>query len=177
MPTPPIMVVMWWAGLVPLVCVAVRRMPLAYWWLALSFAVSWVADLAALATEPHWISRAYPVLQSALVLAVFFRRGEVLALTAVMVIAGICSLALQPTGHDIVLHVIAWGFAVLAADEAPEPLKRALLAYFALGILAWIWYVALPGWGTWGAYQATRALGITLFGYACWKPTPQLRLT
>lgn len=171
-------------GVVPLLVAA--RAPIAYRWLAVAFGISFLADLATLLTvalhtaEPWWVSRVYPVSQAALACAVFLPRREAMGILAVLVLIGLAGVFLEPPGHpEFVTHIVAWLFvAAVAAEEAPRLLRRSLVAYFGLGALAWTFYVSLGlehSW--WLVYQGTRVLGIGLFGYACWKPTPQLRLT
>lgn len=166
-------------GAVPLVCVAAARAPRAYWWLALAFGISLLADLTALLThEPFWVSRVYVVSQAALVGAVFLDRTDALWTLAALVFLGLGGVFLEPSGPELFTHTCAWGLAALVAYEmAPQPLRRSLLVYFGWGLLAWAAYVMVPGWPSWLAYQSTRLLGIALFGYACWKPAPELRLT
>lgn len=165
-------------GLVPLILVAAFRAPRAYWWLALAFAVSFLADTTSHFVNPFWVSRVYVVSQAALVGAVFLDRTDALWTLAALVVLGLIGVFLQPAGPELFTHTCAWGLAALLAYEiAPEPLRRSLLVYFGWGTLAWFAYVAVPGYPSWLAYQGTRLVGIVLFGYACWNPAPQLRLT
>lgn len=165
-------------GLVPLLLVAAFRAPRAYWWLAGAFGVSFLADSVARYSDPFWVSRVYPVSQAALVAAVFLSRSEALWTLGALVVLGLLGVFLEPAGPELFTHTCAWGLAALLAYEvAPEPLRRSLLVYFGWGTLAWFAYVAVPGYPSWLAYQGTRLVGIGLFGYACWKPAPQLRLT
>lgn len=167
-----------WLGLVPVVVVAVTRAPKAYWWLALALGVSFLADSVAHVLDPFWVSRVYVVTQAALVAAVFLSRAEALWTLACLVALGLLGVFLQPAGPELFTHTCAWGLAALVAYEfAPQPLRRSLLVYFGWGTLAWFAYVAVPGYPSWLAYQATRVLGIGLFAYACWHPAPELRLT
>lgn len=176
---PVISLVAWGLGLVPLLCVAATKAPKAYWWLAGAFAVSFLADASALLTAaPHWVSRVYVVSQAALVGAVFLDRPDALWTLAALVFLGLVGVFLQPAGPELFTHTCAWGLvALLAYEIAPQPLRRSLLVYFGWGLLAWAAYVMVPGWPSWLAYQGTRLVGIALFGYACWKPAPELRLT
>lgn len=165
-------------GLLPLVLVAAFRAPRAYWWLALAFGVSFLADTASHFISPFWVSRVYVVSQSALVAAVFLDRADALWTLAALVVLGLLGVFLQPSGPEVFTHTCAWGVAALIAYEmAPQPLRRSLLVYFGWGLVAWVAYVWVPGWTSWGAYQMTRLVGILLFGLACWKPQPELRLT
>lgn len=165
-------------GLLPLVFVAAFRAPRAYRWLGVAFLISVFADIAAHAVGPMWVSRVYPVSQAALVGAVFLDRTDALWTLGALVFLGLCGVFLEPSGPELFTHTCAWGLAALLAYEiAPQPLRRSLLVYFGWGLAAWFAYVLFPGWTSWLCYQGTRALGIALFGYACWKPAPQLRLT
>lgn len=177
-----LMVSAWLLGLVPLGFVVTSRAPRAYRWLALALGISFLADGVTLLTrEPWWVSRVYVVSQSALVCAVFLSRKDAMAMLALLVLCGLCAVFLEPKGPEAPLHLIAWFLVVgVASDEAPRPLRRALMTYFGLGAAAWMVYVLFPdGWPsrTWLVFQGTRALGIALFGYACWHPAPELRLT
>lgn len=166
-----------WLGLAPLVLVAAARAPKAYWWLALAFGVSFLADSVAHLIDPFWVSRVYPVTQAALVGAVFLPRAEALWTLVMLVVFGLAGVFLEPAGPELFTHTTAWATAGLIAwEHAPQPLRRSLLWYFWAGVLAWFVYVALPGWSSWTCYQATRVMGIALFGYACWKPAPALRV-
>lgn len=160
-----------------MILVAAFRAPRACWWLALAFGVSFLADSAAHLVDPFWVSRVYPVTQAALVAAVFLNRIEALWTLGALVVLGLLGVFLEPSGPELFTHTCAWGLACLCASEfAPQPLRRSLVVYFGWGLLAWMAYVMVPGWTSWGAYQGTRVLGIALFGYACWKPSPELRV-
>lgn len=161
-----------------MVGVAAFRAPRAYWWLALAFAVSFLADTASHFVNSFWVSRVYPVSQAALVAAVFLARKDALGILAMLVLAGLAGVFLEPKGPELFTHLVCWlTAAAIASEEAPQPVKRALTVYFGWGVLAWVCYVIEPGWASWGFYQGTRLVGIALFGLACWKPAPQLRLT
>ena len=165
-------------GLLPALLVLGTRAPEAHRWLSLAFAISVLADLAALAAGPFWVSRVYLVSQAVLVAAVFVSRREALFYLALLTAAGLAGLAIPVHGPELFTHAVAWGSICLIVHKcAPEPLRRALLAYFGLGLAAWLGYASTHLAGFWFAYQGTRALGILLFGYACWKPAPELRLT
>lgn len=182
---PPVMYAAALLGLLPLLFAV--RAPAAHRWLAVAFAISFLADAATLGTvalhthEPWWVSRIYPVSQAALACAVFLPRKEALGLLVVLVLVGLCGVFLEPPRQpEFITHTVAWLFvAAVAAEEALRPLRRSLVAYFGLGTVAWIVYAMHPTWPSlsWDAYQGTRVLGIVLFGYACGKPAPELRLT
>lgn len=151
-------------GLLPLLWVAShfeRRAE--YWWLAVAFGVSFLADSAAHTLNPAVVSAVYPVLQAGLVGAVFLSRANASAFVALLVAAGWASLQLGQS-PDWLLHSVAWvGCAFLAYHRAPGRVKEALVLYFGLGWLAWLSYVLSPGWASWGTFQGIRALGILWF--------------
>jgi hypothetical protein len=168
-------------GLVPLLWLVAlhtrgRRQDVALWWLAGAFAVSWVADTAALWVDPWLVSLVYPLSQVAIVGAVFLLRADAITLIAALLTVGLAA-AIVNGKPDVLLHTAAWGAAAGIVADRWElgRLRTALLVYFALGWLCWIGYAIWPGWWSWGLLQASRAAGIALF---CWASvTPNLRLS
>lgn len=145
-----------------------------WWWMAGGFGASFVADVVAGILRarygPHhpgalWISQLYPVTQAAIFIVLFAPRRYTERLIGLTLAAASVSLALRDAaGLDVLAHVIAWGtVVVLARTYTAGRLLTALGVYFGLGALCWMAYVAAPGWTTWLAYQATRALGIALW--------------
>lgn len=153
-----------------------RRDP-AYWWLAGAFAVSWIADALAHVVDPQLVGAVYPVSQAALVCAVLGTRDDAKVFVVTLVGAGLASLVLD-SRPDLLLRTVAWvGVAGLVWDRPGlGRLRGALLVTFGLGWLAWLVYVAFPGWDSWGAYQLTRAAGIGWFCWAVVTPRPVLRV-
>lgn len=116
----------------------------------LVFLVAWLADWVT-----HWgaqwmVAALYPAVQ-ALVVVRGWRWGMV-----VMMASG-SSLAFGGSGPELFARTVAWG-SILAHDR-----RRSLLVYFGLGLLAWAWYAVVPGWSSWSAYQAIRAVGIGMY--------------
>jgi hypothetical protein len=171
-------------GLIPLVFLAVRqvrgqRAGAAWWWLALAFAVSWLADTAALFVDPDLVGNLYPVTQAALVGAVLLDRLDAMRLAVALVIVGVVAVLWHgPLGIDVLLRTVAWGSVAWIAWERPAlgRLRDCLVVAFGAGLVAWWWYAFAPGWWSWGVYQGVRLLGILLFCGAAARPAPQLRV-
>lgn len=171
-------------GLVPLAWLVLlrlrgRRIDVAWLWLALAFAVSWLADTAALVVDPDLVGNLYPITQAAIIGAVFLDRIEAAQFAAALVIVAIVAILWRgPLGADVLLRTVAWGGVVgLVADRwALGRLRTALLVSFGLGTLTWWGYAAWPGLNSWLFYQGVRALGIAWFCWAAVHPVPRLAL-
>lgn len=151
----------------------------AWWWLALAFAVSWIADTAASWVNPWLVSPLYLVSQAMVIGFVFRTRIEALFLTAMAGAVAILAVAWRGVeGPDVLLHTVVW----LAIGGIIYPLwqlgrlRGSLLVYFGLGLLAWWGYATWPGWIWWSEYQMTRVFGIALFCAAATSPLPHLKI-
>lgn len=154
-----------------------RKREVQWWFLAVAFAVSWLADTTAHWLPPLAVSVAYPIAQATIVIAVFDTKLASQAV-AVLTIVTMTVVALQGTDKpDAFVHTVIWLFvAAVAYLHAKLPrLRIALLVYFGLGLAGWIAYVIRPGIPTWSIYQSIRLLGLSLF---CWAAlqTSALRL-
>lgn len=157
-----------------------REPGLAWWWLAGAFAVSWLADTGALWLSPWLVGAVYPVSQAAIIGAVLLSRSEAIELTIALVLIGILDVyANGITGPDILLRVTAWGAVtgILVPLRQLGRLRAALLVYFGVGLLAWMYYVIEPAWLSWSLYQIVRAIGIAMFCWAAMRPQPRLRVS
>jgi hypothetical protein len=171
-----------WMALVPLAFLAwrhvtVTRSDAAYWWLALAFSVSWLADTAAHWVSPDLVGNLYPQLQAALIAAVFLQRREAWFVTVSLAAVSLVIVALDgAAGFDVLLRSVAFATVcgVVLDRWALGPLRTALLVYFGAGLIAWYAYAAWPSWATWGVYQSMRALGLVLFCLAARDPRPKL---
>ena len=183
-------------GLLPLAFLGVlrargQRRDVAWLWLAIAFAVSWLADVvsSALAAPDRWIvSLVYPIAQAAIVGRVLLTRRRAIALLGLLVLTGCVAVLWRGVeGPDAVLRSIAWlSVVAIVADrpELPARLQWCLFVYFGVGWLSWIAHVE---WihehphahgiaPTWYAYQGVRLAGLLLFCWAAMKPGPSLRL-
>jgi hypothetical protein len=175
-------------GLLPLAFLGVlrargQRRDVAWLWLAIAFAVSWLADVIAdvLPVADRWIvSLVYPVSQTALVAAVLMTRRHAVILLGVLVLAGCAAVLFNGvTGPDIVLRSVAWlSIVAIVIDrhELPTRLQWCLFVYFGIGWFAWLVHAQWLIVPTWYAYQTVRLAGLLLFCFAAMKPGPSLRL-
>lgn len=168
--------------LVWLLWLRVRRRDLgaAWWWLSGAFAVSWIADTAALWVDPWLVGAVYPVSQAVIMGFVFLSRREALAFIIALLIVGIADVFWKGVSSpDILLRTVAWlsVVGILWQLKQLQRLRTALLVYFGLGWLCWMGYAIWPGWTSWSAYQITRLVGILLFCFAATSPLPQLKLS
>lgn len=173
-------------GLVPLAWIALRREPFAahWWWLAVAFAVSFVADAVAL-TQPKfdrwWLTLVYPVAQSGLIGATLLptRRQAKLFVTLLGAVAVLAVVVRGTKGPDVVLDAVAsLGVVciVLARKELPARLRLALAVYFGGGWATWLIHARWLTVATWYPYQASRLAGVLLFCWAAVGPERELRL-
>jgi hypothetical protein len=164
-----------WLGIIPLLCLAVlawrqERRDRAWWLLAVSFGVSFVADSLAHMLPREAPSNAYPVLQSALAALVLTDLSTALIVIGLIVIAAVTTAFLQ---NDLLLFTVAglsiasivWLFRTL-----PHLLRYSLLIGFGGGVVAWWVYSLDPGWTGWIAFQSTRLIAIVLFCLAALRP-------
>lgn len=177
-----------WLGALPLAWVGIlwlrgRRIDSAFIWLTLAFFVSWVADSAAHWVDPWLVGIVYPVTQAVFVACAFLRREDALAFLAVLVGAGVATMATRGAdGPDVLLRTVAWlGIVGIVIDRwALGRLRAALLVYFGLGTLAWfafvLWGQVDPLYRPWYAMQAVRLVGILLFCSAVVQHGPRLRV-
>jgi hypothetical protein len=171
-------------GLVPLVWVVAlrfrgRAIGAAWYWLAAAFAVSWLADTAALIVDPDLVGNLYPITQAALIGAVLLDRLEAAQFVVALVFVGVGSVLWHGVaGPDVLLRTVAWGAVTLIVWRLPLPgrLRASLLVTFGLGWACWMAYAANPGWPSWSVYQTTRLVGTALFCLAASNPTPKLRI-
>lgn len=150
-----------------------------FWWLALAYAVSFVADSATLAGVKWVPSIVYPISQAGIIGAVLLDRDKALLFVTVLIGAGVLAVATNGVqGPDVLLRTVAWlGVAGIAYQyRAVGRLRSALLVSFGLGWVMWMGYVVAPGWTTWLAYQGVRALGLALFCYAAYSPKAAFKL-
>lgn len=164
-----------WMGLVPLVWLALLHVrgtgrDRGWWWLAIAFAVSWMADTVAHWVSPDAVGNMYPLLQAAIVALVLLGRDAALLIGG-LVLVGIVAAAV-PVKVDLLLRTVAWGSSSYLAWNRWELglLRTALLVSFGLALVAWYAYAAWPGWTTWLVYQGVRAVGIALFCRAAVTP-------
>lgn len=166
-----------WMGLIPLLTLAAQRLrgvrvEAVWWWCALVFGISWLADTAAHWIAPDLVGNLYPLSQAALIGALCLPRpaawGTLIGLTlAALFVVWQGSYA----GVDVAFRFAAWGLITGCAlyYPLPPPIRAALLLTFAAGLVTWSLYAVAPSWPTWGAYQTTRAVGIVVFSLGAWR--------
>lgn len=173
-----------WIGLIPLICLATlwwngEQRDAAYWWLAVAFGVSWLADMAALVIDPFTVSLVYPISQTGLIAAVFLsKRGARILVLGLLGIGAVAAMIHEPGKPDFLLHACAWAMIVAMVEDinALPTIRAALLIYFGLGLLAWASYVIIPGWTSWLFFQSCRAVGLGIFCYAAVHVRPALHI-
>lgn len=173
-------------GLLPLASLVVlhlrgERRDVAWWWLGVAFAVSWLADVVAnaLPAAYRWgPSVIYPVTQSAIIGAVLLPRQWALWFLALMTTLAAIVLAWVGVGPDVLVRSVAWLALGVMANRIPIPfrLRLSLSVYFGLGLLAWFVHMRFLVVETWYPYQLARLAGLMLFGWAALEPTPSLRI-
>jgi len=142
------------------------RVDAAWWWMAVAFAVSLVADAASLVVGHPIVSQTYPLLQGAVfTLALVPSRYAVRVIGAFFVAAAVSVSLRHAAGLDVLLHVVSWGaVAAFAVNRVP-----ALAWGFAALCVAWLGYVAWPGWWSWGAMQGVRVVTACAWSVAAWR--------
>lgn len=184
-------VALWQISLVPLAFLVWKRWrgessDASYWWIAIALGVSWVADawsfgavVAGHRLSGHpLIHRVYPIAQALLVLAVFRDRKDVHAWNALLAVLGVTMLFLDPMPHnDVIVRLAAFGavcWTVWRIPSLPHDLRRSLLCYFGLGLLAWLGYVQSPTVIGWACMQSVRVFGTAWFCLAIQCQRPRL---
>ena len=154
-----------------------KRNEAAWWWLAVAFGVSFLADTAAHWADPFLVGLVYPVSQATLIAAVLRSRADAAkVLVSLTVVAIIAALLRTVPGPDVVVRTVAWCAVVWIAWPRWElgRLRTALLVTFGAGWLTWLVYATWPGWSSYLTYQGVRLLGYLLF---CWAAAiPHLKL-
>lgn len=171
-------------GLVPLVWLAILHFRgkvcgAEWWWLAGSFAVSWLADTASHYTGHPLVGMTYPVLQAGIIGAVFLFRADAILFVLALMVAGVTDVLVNGIlPHDVFLRTVAWlsVVGILWPLRQLGRLRTSLLVAFGLGLLTWWGYAIWPGWTSWSLYQLTRLIGILLFCWAAMSPSPQLKV-
>jgi hypothetical protein len=168
-------------GLVPLFWLALlgQRRGVEWWWLALAFAVSWVADTVVHYYGHPWaVSAVYPVTQAAIVGAVFLTPWHTRLFVGALMLCGVLAVTLEGTTKpSLILHTVAW--LSIVAIVSPLPIGRlrlALLTSFGIALVAWVLFTLWTTWLSWSLYQGVRAVGIGLFCWASLRPQPMLRV-
>jgi hypothetical protein len=154
---------------------------LAFWLLALAFAVSWIADgLSTLVPSgDRWaVSLAYLATQAMIVGAVLLARTAAAGFATVLLGAAVVAIVWQGARTpDILVHTVAMlGVAGIVIDRPALGARTSLLVYFGVGWCCWVGYAIAPGWWTWGAYQIARLAGLLLFCRAVALDRPHLRV-
>lgn len=177
-------------GLVPLTALVWlrgrgERRGATWWWLAVAFAVSFLADVAGMVGYGTLASSTYPLLQAGLCAWVLLPRAQATRATLLLAFAAGVSLAIRMAegpeavrkGLDLVLHVVGWHMVALAAwGRVPDGWLRITLSV-GFAALSWVWVAfvlvrALPDpspalvefW--WYAVQAVRLAMAVGFVYA-----------
>jgi hypothetical protein len=156
-------------GLLPLVwCALHRESRREYWWVAVAFGISFLADTAVLLWGHPWVASAiYPVSQTAIIGAVFLPRIEAMWLTLALMVAALVAIAVEGMeAPHLLLHGIAWSCTTIIVWEHSGPLRMALLLAFGINLVPWTLLSLWPTWGTWGLYQSVRVLSLGWFCYA-----------
>lgn len=157
-----------------------QKRDIAWWWLAVAFLISGLADnLALFLSQPgrHAVSFVYSIIQASLIGAVFLSMRWATQLATFLAAATFAALFWRgPERTDIVLHAVSFltVVAVTLRHVILFRLRLALLVYFGLGLVAWACYVARPNWPTWYGWEGTRLAGLLLF---CWAAVQTLRLS
>lgn len=170
-----------WVALAPLVAVVLRRRNRWAHWLAVAFAVSWIADMIAefLPPEQRWaVSATYPVTQAGLLYACLTTREQALGLLVVTtVIAFVTALTWATIGPDAALRLVIAVILVWLVQRRWDLgwIRTGLLIYFGAGALCWVWLPFVPRdvlvW-PWLGYQGCRMLGLACVTWGLWDERP-----
>jgi hypothetical protein len=117
-----------------------KRREAGYWWIALAFAVSFVADAVTLVAPHRYVAQVYPLLQAGIVMTVLLPRRWAEVAIALSIAAAAASVSARDgAGHDVLLRVVAFGTVagVSLWRLRPGALHSALVTYFGVGALAW----------------------------------------
>jgi hypothetical protein len=151
-----------------------QRPPLdvSWLWMALAFAVSFVADTASLFGAWSVVSQTYPLMQGALfALALLPSRvaGRVVAL--LLAVAGASVAVRHGQGVDVALHVAAWlSVAVMAWWRVPDFALRWTLVLGFVGMAAtWTAYALAPDTVVSALMQTVRVVTACAWGVAAWR--------
>lgn len=152
----------------------------AWWWLAVAFGVSWLADSAAHWVNPDLVGNLYPLTQAAIVGAVLLDRDDASMLVIALCLVGAASIAWNgPEGREILLATTANGAVAGIAWQrrAIGRVRLSLLVSFGAVGVCWWFYAGWPTWDSYNLYQGVRAIGLLLFCRAAVSPGPSLTVS
>jgi hypothetical protein len=160
-----------WIGAMPLLWLAIRRSRnRTHWLLAAAFGVSFVADTAAHWVSPDLIGNLYPLAQAGLIAYALLPLLPALHLIGALTLVSLAAVWLGAwEGRDVILTSAASLVVLACSHYADAPLRPCLWTAFGLGLLAWLYYAALPDWFSWSAYQGIRLAAAGLFCYGTWE--------
>lgn len=166
-------------GILPLLALLMARLagrnfPPAWWGMAVAFAVSWLADSIAHLTNPDAVSQVYIVLQSGVAVLALDPKAAIPAVAVVSTVAVGSVLWRHGQGHDVAAHVTAGGIVTgLAWQRTRGWVRWSIVAGFGLLAVAWLDYVAAPGWPSWLTVQGVRLAAVVLWIVATLRDTPE----
>lgn len=159
-----------------------------YWLVAASFAISFLADVGAIAIPERYTAFVYPLAQCGLIgLALLPLRDGIAYVVALLLVAvGVLQwYGAEMPDFEILFRTVAFGSVagMVCLQPSLGRLGRALTVYFGLSLMAWyLWALCqnldhpatLTNWLLWGGYQMARVVGIGLFCWAAVHQTPRL---
>ena len=154
-----------------------RKLPRAYWLVALAYLMSWFGDSLAWMLDGSWQGTyLWLPLQLWLVFLAFMKMptNRVFSLGAVILLA-LISWTVSGAGPDVLL-TIAGSVVVLFILEGR--IAPSLYVYFGLGTLAYLWMTWSMGEQflvAWYSYQACRLLAYSIFLAAIFLTRLELR--
>lgn len=164
--------------LAPLTLVAIRSrthaVDVAWWWMAVGFAVSFPADVTGALGHESVASQVYPAAQAAIFILVLAPRPLAVVLIGAVFAASGLSIALRHgLGYDLALHVVAWGIVAVLADLnlAKGRLREALTWGFGFLPLTYAAQRLAPGYWTWGMMRVVAVAMLTTWCLAMWQGT------